>query len=1211
MAKEIKWSDEQIKAIDHRNGAAIVSAAAGSGKTAVLVERVKRLFLNTEDPVYADETVITTFTKKAASEMRSRLEAALEDALGAAEQDDTALRKLITEQQRRLKDAYICTTDSLCMNILRRYSAEAGLRPDFKVLDESQTKLLAGQAMKTVLDGFCEAEDSVTAAKRDMLYERFAGEDDSRLEETVRYLHEFSKKIPDAQRFFERQLAAFSDPAAITGLMKERIDEELQSSVILPLKEIQRLTDELCAMTADTPAAGTGETWLMLAGMYGKAEWGSDDFREKLKAADDAFLAAKAAKATDCTTTSKKVNVQEVKSCITKLKEICATLPGNSDKILKIGTENRQCAPVLEALLELVGKYDSEFSRLKSELGGLDFDDMELKTLSLLGDGNGGQSAVAKAIAAEMRIIIVDEFQDSNEVQYELYRLMSRDLTNLYLVGDIKQSIYRFRGADPLVFQRLTKNGSGFEVLRLNKNFRSCKQVVDSVNAIFEGTMTVEKGDVDYNDECRLVQGASYPTTDSANGTEFIEIHARDSKEAREREAGYIAQRIRKMIAEGFPVSDGNGGTRPCQYGDFAVIMGSYTNFAAIYKKALDDADIPFEAKDESDYTDLEEVKYMLSLLRVIDDPYRDADLAAVLMKEPYLFSAAEVAEMKLYEKGSLKYGLEKLARLNGEFSALDKAVRERSGGEIPENDAAVGNVIKDISPDIYSNRLDTIYQSGRQKRSDLWSGLVAAAKKGGRAANALRDIESWREYAAENSPARLIRKICDESMIVPAFEAGRGGLKKGLNLRMLAHYAENFPGSESAGLYDFLQYLDTLGKKKIKLTKAEGDGSSRDAVQIMTIHSSKGLEFPICFLVNLKSTNRSIHRADGIICDARYGIGMTIVDAEKRLRINTYFYNTVAQEYGRLEMSESMRLLYVALTRAKEKLIITVPLSGKKPQKDTHHSWITESGAVTDGLIIPVCDPMYDEIPSAPAPDVSPSVGISLFTGYKYRRYSEVPAKFTATQIGVDSDFEHEGRADDDTRVLRVPSFLKSGDASKLTGKRRGDAYHKALELIDLSTPAESVSAELDRFCERGSISLTERNSINDDDIVTFLNSDICRRAAACGKESIFKEYPLFYEPDDAELSNICRKYGIDANGWDYDERPVIQGITDMFFIEAGGIVLVDYKTNSHVTEEDLIREYRGQLAVYAHALTESMGMTVKERVLYSFWLGKSITVG
>lgn len=1219
MSKKINWSGEQLDAIQYRSGAAIVSAAAGSGKTAVLVERVKRLMLDPQDPVNADEMVITTFTKKAAAEMKTRLADALTEALG--ETSDPTEKKRIADQQLRLRDAYISTTDSLCMNILRRYSAEAGLRPDFRVLDDSRTKLLREQAMRTVMDSFCEASDDETAARRQLLYDRFAGEDDSQIEKAVKYLHTFSKKLPDADIYFEAQLAAYRDPAKLGGLIRQRYEADIAAAVREPLGRIAALAAELVPLTrelpppilnkdgsvssrslTENPTAPAGDAWEKIAAAYALVKPDSPDVRERLAEANELYLKAKSDKLLEIKTSSKQIRTDDIKALSAELKDCCRALTEDAPALFELGSEANDCLPVLEALVGLMYDFDAEFSRLKAEEGGLDFDDMELKTLKLLREPDGSQSAVAKEIAAGVRIIIVDEFQDSNEVQYEIYRLISRDKTNLYLVGDIKQSIYRFRGADPLVFSRLTQEGSGFKVLPLNKNFRSCKQVIESVNAIFDGTMTVQCGDVDYNDQCSLVQGKVYATDDDMNRTEFIEFTGDDAKDSRTREAAYVAYRIKKMIAEGFPVSDGKEGARPCGYGDFAIIMGSYSNFAAIYKNALEEADIPYEAKDDSEYTDLEEVKYMLALLRVIDDPYRDADLAAVLMREPFLLSADELAQIKLSDRTSLRRGLEILSGMRSDTAAAADKVKQLYGGSLPDSDEELKKALTEQCG-MSAGELDNIRKYGREKRQDLWSGLKAYAKTSPRAAAILSELEGYREFAAENSPARLIRKICDESMILPAFEAGRGGAKKGLNLRMLAHYAEDLPGGESAGLYDFLQYLGALEKKKIKLTKAEGDGSSRNVVRMMTIHLSKGLEFPICFIVNLQTDSSITPELSGLVCDARYGIGMTSVDTVNRLKINTYTYKNVLEEYKRLERSERMRLLYVAVTRAREKLIITVPQPPKNPN-ETHWGWISLSKAVENGLIVPEFDPQFTPPEGDAEPEDAPPVTVDISEGYEYADYAAVPAKFTATQIGVNNEFEHEGRSDDATRALGKPSFLKSSDDGRLTGKKLGDAYHKALERLDFAVPPDSVTAELDRICERGGLTAAERRSIDDEDIRAFLESGLCRRALACGRENIFKEHPLFYQPQGDELLEICRRYGVNISRWEYDDRPVIQGITDLFFIEDGGIVLADYKTNTHVTAKDLTDEYRGQLAIYAHALSESMGMPVKEKLLYSFWL-------
>lgn len=1246
MADKFSWSAEQLRAIGHRGRAGIVTAAAGSGKTAVLVERITRLLMGTAEdengnitrtePVYADEMVVTTFTNAAAAEIKARIEASLE-ALAAEPATSAADRELIAEQQLRLRDAHISTTHALCAELLRRYSNAAGLRPDFRVLDASQTDLLKAQAMKAVMEKFCEAPED--AEKRELLYGWYAGENDDSIEAMTDYLYRFSRKTPDPDAFFGRWLGYYKDPASYDGKIRKLFNERVRAEIADVLGNIRANIKALVPLTRQAPSAPAkgraldanpmepvGEVWEKLLGAYDAAVWGAPDFREKLKAANSAFAAAAKTpdasgkkKIIDLNTTSKQVPSEEMKVLIAQLKADCKALAKSTSELRPFDEDMKTCAPVLEALLELEKRFEDDYSARKAELGGLDFDDLEHIMLGILrespdpaaGPGaESSQSPVAREIAGTIKVIIVDEFQDSNEVQYELYRLISRDKKNLFFVGDLKQSIYRFRGADPLVFSRLSEDDPDFEAIPLNRNFRSRVSVINTANTIFGACMTKELGDVDYNDSCKLVFGAKYTPDTGDNRTEFIEIYAGDDTEARRAEAKYVADRIKKMVADGFPVSDGNGGLRPCRYGDFAIIMRSYTNYARVYTNALDEAGIPGEAKDDEEYTDLEEVRYLLALLRVIDDPYRDEDLAAVLMREPYRLSADELAEIKLTGRYSLLNGLKVRAKLDKAYAdILGRLKAACPDSPLPDGEELAA-VLSAPPYSLTDAELENTALCGRSRHLHLWTGLKEYAPKNEKAAAVLRELEDYRAFAAENSPARLIRRICDESMILPSFEAERSGRKKLANLRLMPHYAESFPGGESAGLYDFLRYLETLRRRKIKLVKAEGDSRAVDAVRIMTVHGSKGLEFPVCFMVNLPS-RPGVRRDDpNIICDAGLGIGMTVRDKDHLLRIENFLDRTIAEEYKRLELSESMRLLYVAVTRAREKLIITVP-NPPKNINDSHWGWIRTSceAAGDDSPItfaayeaeeIEAASGNEDAAPEDNAPEAADSIDID--PGYAYRDSARLPAKFTATQIGVKNVMADDRPDDTAFRVLRVPSFLKAGEKSLLTGKSRGDAYHKAMELIDFATPPDRTGEALDALCANGALSQAERASIDDSDIAYFLGSDLCRRMNACGAENIYKEHPLFYEPDDEELKAICAQYGIAS--WSDSEKPFIQGITDLFFVEGNEIVLVDYKTNVRTTPQLLTAEYSGQLAIYAHALTESMGMRVKEKMLYSFWL-------
>ena len=1112
---EVKWTPEQERAITFRDGAAIVSAAAGSGKTAVLVERVRRLILDETDPVNADEMVISTFTNEAAAELKARLNKALDDELAKAPDN-----RHLMEQRLRLEDAYISTISSFCLTILRRNSTLAGLQPGFSVLDESEARLIYTRAVSTVMEDFCE---NGSKEERELLYEWFAGETDARIVEAVDILYRFSKNIPDADRFFADQLAKYRDPDSSSCSSEQAAERFFETKVLAGKERLNELCGELELLDDPTSAANGmvkrySEEWygirdavLEISDIASCTEIYNDtlaDFEppaipRKTKDFDNSFL---------------KDLHSELKDAWNEL-VLCAGLFARRKGDMSV------CAPVLGILIGLVKKLDDEYSARKREKGRVDFSDIELMTLRLLRGEDGRPSETAKEIAKGIKIIIVDEFQDSNEIQYEIFRLLSDNKQNLYFVGDIKQSIYRFRGADPLVFSRLTKDRD-FTVIDLNKNFRSCREVIDSVNGIFMGNMTEELGDVDYDSKCALVQGTSYDTG-TENITELVTFGGKNAEESRKSEAAYIADRIKQMVSEGFRVTE-KGVKRPCGYGDFAVLMGRYSANIEIYKDAFDKAGVPYDAKDTEEYTDFSDVKHALSLLRVIDDPYRDTDLAAVLMREPYMVPEKEMAEIKI--------------------------------------------------------------AAGRGK--SLWSGLNKYAKTNKRAAFILHELNGYRKFSEENSAERLIRKICDESMLIPAAEVSPNGAKRSSNLHKLIYFAERFSGGESASLYDFISYMDNIRKGKITLAQAKGD--STGAVRMMTIHGSKGLEFPVCFVSNLSSRPRNF--ADEIICDPVCGIGMKICDTERMLKIETQTYKMVADENKRLDMSEEMRLLYVAATRAKEKLIFTAPMSRGEP--GMHYGWVLRSRAVNNGLITVRNYAEYSPDAAAlTAEDTGEDAELPAFTDYAYRSFSSVPAKVTATQIGVKSVDDYAAQSDKIERFMRLPSFLGTSVTSRLTGKKRGDAYHKVMEMLDFSAKPEDVPHILDTLCENGKISDIERLSVSESDIASFLTSDLCRRAAESG--DVNREFPIFceYVPETGE-------WGV--SDWDGEEKPFIQGIADMFFVEDGEIVLVDYKTNVNVTADQLIEEYRGQLDVYARALSEATGMKVRQKLLYSFGLGE-----
>lgn len=1102
----MEWTEEQKRAIEFRGGSAIVSAAAGSGKTAVLVERIIRILRDEENPVNADEIVVATFTEKAAGELKNRLNSALSEAIEKNPDNEHLKSQLL-----RLEDASISTISAFCLDILRKNSAAVDMPPDFSVIDEAEGKLVFAKAMDEVLERFyAEAPEE----EKELIYSWYGGENDKELCELLEMLYNFAKNLPDYKSYFEHWLSVYENPQNIPN---EILDSFVSERITVRVNEIKNNLDIIEEQYPEKAGKFVAK-WRELIATF----LSIDNYTQA------GALISELATVEMPSTPKKTKNFDstEIGAYNKEMKENWKAAIAAAGFVSRMESDYRECAPVLKILMQLTGELDREFSERKRAKNVVDFADIELMTLKLLRD-----KETAEQLQSGISMIIVDEFQDSNEIQYEIFSRLSRDGNNMFFVGDVKQSIYRFRGADPRVFVRLLDDEK-FTVIQLNRNFRSSDAVIDSVNAIFEGTMTRELGGIDYDDTQKLVRGADCYSPNEQNKTELIMLYGGDSEDARKREALYIADRIRDMVEEGFPVTE-KGVVRPCRYGDFAVLMGRYSANAHIYKNALSRAGIPFEAKDESGYTDFAEVKFALAFLRVIDNPYRDLDLTAALTLPPYSFSAEELAETKL------------------------------GGG-----DKKVGN---------------------------MYSGLCKYAEKSEKARRFCAELNELRDFSREQSAEELVRKIYDESPFVEAMRAMPDGEKRDANLKLLIGYARKFNESAGRSLYDFLNFMSRAERNKARLAQAKSAESSAQSVKLMTIHGSKGLEFPICIVANLSSkyTKYNSSKKTYMSLETGSGIGMKIVDRPKCLVLDTFGMSAIVQSNNEQERSEEMRLLYVAATRAKEKLIFTAPFSDSKSGSiDVHLKWILESRAVSSGLISVEKKLCYKEKSRTERKIEQKKVAkIKPFTQYAHIAATKIPAKVTATQVGVKSVDDFSEYVDKVDRFLRSPTFIKDGEPKRLTGKKKGDAYHKAMELLDFSGTAEQLS----ELYVRGKLTEAEYKCINTEEVGAFLESELCGRL--CRSPEVHREFPIFCEYNIEGLS-------------DDEEKPFIQGIADLWFIENGEIVLVDYKTNSNTTPEQLREEYEGQLLVYKNALEQATGLRVKECLLYAFTLKAQVDI-
>lgn len=1109
--KKFNWTDEQKTAIDFRGGSAVVSAAAGSGKTAVLVERVIRLLMDKENPVKADELVVATFTEKAAGELKTRLNAALASA-SEENPDDEHLK----DQLLRLEDASISTISSFCMKLLRNNSAAAGLSPDFSVIDEAEGKLRFNKAMESVLEKFYE---SGKQQDKDLLFDWYGKENDNELCLNISYICEFLRKLPDREKSLSQWRGIYENPKENA---KKYIDVQMEKNIKPLIREMPLHIPKVSE--SDEPAVNFLDKWRAVIRSLSLATGIISDDNVKITIQDVLDLKAPSIVANrKPTAKSAGYDNSHLVPCHTALKEIFASVTSDLGYLAVLEQNLAAAAPVFKLLLELSEKTEAEYSAYKRSKNKIDFADAEIFALELLRD-----EKTAAEIRKNISVIIVDEFQDSNDMQYELFSALSEKKDNLFFVGDIKQSIYRFRGANPRVFSGILDNPD-FTNIYLNSNFRSNAAVIDSVNSIFDKTMTKELGEVDYDDKAKLVQGREKKDYENEEKyrTELICIHGDKKPDARKNEAAYIADRIRGMVEEGFPVPDKNGELRPCRYGDFAILMGKYRNSAFHYKNALTAAGVPFEAVEDGAFTDFFEIKLLLSLLRIIDNPYHNKELAAVLTLPPYSFTADELAEAKL---------------------------------------------------------------CGGKKHKTLYAGITAYSAENEKAARFCEEFRLLREFAAEHSVEQLIRKIYDESDIVTAILSMPDGDKRNSNVKLLINYAHRFSENGIKGLYDFLTYMETITRSDIRMAQAQSAAATENAVKIMTIHGSKGLEFPVCIVANVASDYKFRHSGK-IIADIDEGIGMQVVEHKKHLVVSSYLFKFIKEMTVAQELSEQMRLLYVAATRAREKLIFTAPVSGNREYR-VHLQWLLESRGVREGLIHTVNLTDYSPRFCGKASEkTGKAVEIKPFSTYEHIRYSRIPSKVTATQVGVKSVDDFAEKKSGVDRFLKIPEFAKSGETGKLSGKKKGDAYHKAMELMDF----KGDSSQLDLLLNKGKLTAPERNCINNSEIEAFLGSDLCRRINESSE--MHKEFPIF-----------CEYSGDDIP--DDEEKPFVQGIADLFFIEDGEIVLVDYKTNANTSPEVLREEYEGQLEIYSKALQQMTGLKVKERWLWAFTLGEGVQV-
>ncbi|HKM33062.1 MAG TPA: helicase-exonuclease AddAB subunit AddA, partial [Oscillospiraceae bacterium] len=862
------WTDEQLCAIDARGGSILVSAAAGSGKTSVLVERVLRLITDETNPIPADRLVIVTFTNAAAAEMKQRLNSEIMRRM-EADPDN----RLLQEQQILLGAASICTIHSFCFDLIRQNFHVLDISAGFRISDETEMKTLSSKAMEQTLNSlYSEQSDEMNT-----LVDFFCTKGDAELINHIEKLYRFTRSIPFPDNWLDAQLAFYSNPSLEENKWVNdifNVTQDILSDAYDVNSDMHTMLNPTNEDKATIAALETLDNDLLimqkLQSLVKLKAW--DDMRKELNQIK--FTAFRTSKLTTDIEMLKQKR-ESVKSLITKDLSrlfICSKTEYIEDMKL--------LAKILTKLFNAVKIYSNTLIQIKKENNVLEFADAmhyALKLLTKNEDGKNVQSELAKELSSYYEYIIIDEFQDVTTVADEVFNLISRNGENLFIVGDVKQSIYRFNQANPDLFISKKEEASDFNVndpqhisrVFLTRNFRSRPEVTKFVNFIFEKIMSKKAGEIDYDSGELLKAAATYPEAEDRDvelcviDTKLVNDNSDDEDDDKlTLEAKFVAQKIYNMIKSGYQVADGNGGMRACTYRDFCILMRSPSNRAGVYMEQLKDLGIDVASKEGRGYFSSREMMIMLNLLRIIDNPLRDISLASVMLSPMFSFNAQELAQI----------------RIRNRSAALYIAVVEYTGDELGE----------------------------KCKR------LIEA-------------LQMLREYAANYSIVRLISKVYDSADFLSVMQALDSGEQKSANLRLLLEYAAAFERSGGGGISGFLRYIDRVMESSDDVSQANVISDTDNVVRIMSIHKSKGLEFPICFVCSCSSRFNLMDLNAELLLHYDKGVGVKINERRKLKKYTTLPYEAIRYAIQSNTISEEMRLLYVALTRAKEKLIITL----------------------------------------------------------------------------------------------------------------------------------------------------------------------------------------------------------------------------------------------------------------------------------------------
>lgn len=1245
----MNFTDDQKKIIDARDCNLLISAAAGSGKTAVMVERIIRLITDKAKPVDIDRFLVVTFTRAAAAQMREKIDKAINELL-----DDDPGNTHLQRQAALIHNAQITTIDAFCLYILKNNFSDADLEPGFRMADEGELKLLKEDVVNELIEEYYSAQDEE--------FEYFAeniclGAQDDTLSEIILKVYETSMSNPWPEAWIEEHSNDYyvnlDEP--LSGPWFDHIVSDIYKNLCIAatsLRSAARIALNVAGpyMYEENLINEAEMCEAVVSYIEQNSELQLDELRARVERIEFDRLPACKDKLVD----------PELKERVNSLRKSAkADIDGILKKYLSaseetIKTQMLECNGVIKTLCRVAIEFKRRLDKTMKEKGILSFSNCEHAALDVLVTPKYSEGSLHNIIgwettktADEYRhhfdYVLIDEYQDSNMIQELLLSAVSGESNGIYnrfMVGDIKQSIYRFRQARPEIFidkyDEYLPESTSLKRVDLHQNFRSRSQVLDFTNEIFVRLMSRKMGGVTYDDTASLHIGAEYPTVDDLEYMTELCIYEKGSEDETDKyeaEAIGVAERIKELVRS-FKVKEENENKmRPLTYGDIVILFRAPTNYVDTYKKVFSRYEIPLHVNTTTGYFSTYEISTIMNLLKVVVNPLTDISLYGVMESLIGDFSVEELAMIKaLY--------------------------MER---EVDENDISDG-YLYDACKYVTSV---TGYDMLREKVTSFL--------------NMLSEFRKMSEYMTAEE---LLWEIFVRTDYRTKVSAMNNGERRLANVNMLLRKAADYTKTAYVGLHNFIRYINLLEKYEVDAAEAETTDENADVVRIMSIHKSKGLEFPVCIVGGLSKGFNLMDAKDSVVIDSDMGIGIKCVDLSKRTRTTTIRARAISEKIIADSLSEELRILYVAFTRAKEKLILTACADDIEKKLDNYSDFVVDSivlpelvskaGSFLDWILmcIATCgsnsglsfdesgrliggivDKLHMNCKTYLPEDITAEASARLIdieilkheyvTGKtvnitkkskvsemldslfeaKYQ-HDELTGLYTKTSVSElkkaampeekEAAFElyEQGRFTEEDEY--VPRFI-SGTLDRPGATVRGSAFHRVMELMDFDS-LHNISKEtpnilrkelvsfLDEAYSSGRLSEVQREIFNIkrnlELIELFIKSDTCERMAIAERDNkLWREAPFMMGLSARLLKDTYPE----------DETVLIQGIIDAYWEEDDGYVIIDYKTDRVQKPEELIDMYKAQLDYYEKALVQ-MNKPVKAKLIYSFALNEIV---